>query len=303
MNKSRNSTPAPQTPLKTTPQQISSIPQTKNDLLLTDESKDVSKCSNSRVNLLRSKNVVAADLSTNLRKRTNNLIKFNNPDNNNIVKMPTLLQSELLLSSAAPSSSSHIQHDNNNKISAKLAHRNQLTNSLDIYQRDNYSRLNDHNFRKRPTISSNGIVFNGTYPIDDPVSSRFHNEYIYNEYDEDNYEEDDDDDQEDDNDDDDEDDDDNDGDYDDQDLYAYNNLKGNVAEYNNSSQVENKNKTVNYEDNVKGYSIDELVHNKKIKINFDKMKAEYDRSFKAFDEIIDKNRRKNVRTFNIDAPI
>lgn len=166
-----------------------------------------------------------------------------------------------------------------NHCAAKKFHRNRLTNALDVYTGGGNS------FRTKQTLSS-GIVFNGTYPIDDPVSSRFHNQYVYNEYDEDAYDEEEEEGLEaKDNADDDED-----------------SVYDNFEHHQQRTPIAAGDKN-NYEDNVKGYSIDELVQNKNIKFNFDKMKAEYDRSFREFDRIVDRKRCENVRTFNIDAPI
>lgn len=97
------------------------------------------------------------------------------------------------------------------------------------------------------------VVFNGTFPIDDPISSRFDesNESSY------------DDEEEDDDDDDDE------------------------IEQGECSD--------------RGVSIEELVVDRKVKLNYKKMMNEYERSFAAFDQLMASRNLRHLRDdFNVN---
>lgn len=96
------------------------------------------------------------------------------------------------------------------------------------------------------------VVFNGTFPIDDPISSRF---------DESESESDVDDDDDDDNDDDDE-----------------------------------QNECCD-----RGVSIEELIVDRKVKLNYNKMMNEYERSFAAFDQLMATRNLRHLRDdFNVN---
>lgn len=141
------------------------------------------------------------------------------------------------------------------------------------------------------------LVFNGTYPIDNPMSSRFvHKRLAYNDDHDYYYERDEDDDDDDDEDDED---DDEDGDEDDEEDDTFEDYEIVTAKQTSQNFVNND----IYENRVKGYSLNEIINDKNIKINFSKMKEEYDRSFRAFDQMIERKNRNYAKTFNIDAPI
>lgn len=94
------------------------------------------------------------------------------------------------------------------------------------------------------------VVFNGTFPIDDPISSRFNESS--------------------DNDDDDDD---------------------NVDDYENEQG----------ECSDRGVSIEELIVDRKVKLNYKKMMNEYERSFAAFDQLMASRNLQHIRNdFNVN---
>lgn len=123
------------------------------------------------------------------------------------------------------------------------------------------------------------VVYNGTYPIDDPISSRFNEDVEENE----DYEENEDEDEE---------------DYEDFDEYE----EGEYAE--NNDDVEKH----------PSYTIKELIQNKGISLNYQKMKYDFEKSFQQFDQILDRragyDRKGDVlagktitKSFDIDEPL
>lgn len=106
------------------------------------------------------------------------------------------------------------------------------------------------------------VVFNGTFPIDDPISSRFDGCNDTSDDDDDEVE---DEDEEDDNDDNDVDD----------------NDDGECCD--------------------RGVSIEELVSDRKVKLNYKKMMNEYERSFAAFDQLMASRNMQHLRKdFNVN---
>lgn len=104
------------------------------------------------------------------------------------------------------------------------------------------------------------VVFNGTFPIDDPISSRF---------DESNESSDDD----------------VDDDYD------------NVEEDDDDHEDENE----QGECCDRGVSIEELIVDRKVKLNYKKMMNEYERSFAAFDQLMASRNLQHLRNdFNVN---
>lgn len=126
------------------------------------------------------------------------------------------------------------------------------------------SRSNRGDTIKKRIVKS--VVFNGTFPIDEPISSRF-DEYDDGQDSQSNY-----------------------SDWDGEDLIG--------GQSENEIPIKN-------DGFGGGISIDQLISNKNIKFNYEKMKNEYDRSFSAFDNLLDqRNRRRLLKnTFDIDEPI
>lgn len=116
------------------------------------------------------------------------------------------------------------------------------------------------------------VVYNGTYPIDNPISSRFDEAYGDDEEEgEDYYKEDD----------------------------------GVDEDYDEDDYEPDKHPS---------YTMKELIENKNIKINYNKMKFDFQQSFLKFDQFLDRrsggNRRRvqrgeinEIRSFDIDEPM
>lgn len=97
------------------------------------------------------------------------------------------------------------------------------------------------------------VVFNGTFPIDDPISSRFNES---SDEDDENVDE-------------------------DEDEDDYENEQGECSD--------------------RGVSIEELIVDRKVKLNYKKMMNEYERSFAAFDQLMASRNLQHIRNnFNVN---
>lgn len=164
---------------------------------------------------------------------------------------PTIKKNELVVRKKVNFNLKNYDLENSNAIT-KFERRNlNKPHCLDIYNK---------------TMKIKNVVYNGTFPIDLPLSSRF-NEF------EDNYDE------------------------------------SSVNEYD-----EDENENEQYEDDYleddseprTSLSMNELLKDKEINLNYGKVKYDFENSFLEFEKILDKNngtRRRDVKSFNIDEPI
>lgn len=117
--------------------------------------------------------------------------------------------------------------------------------------------------RRKPTTAMKNVIFNGTFPIDDPFSSRFE------------------------------------GDDDDELLSEQSDDDGRANDDDDEDEYKK-----DFDGPSQSYSMDRLISDRNIKMNYAKMKDEFQKSFQEFEEYIAaKNRTKNIKTFDIDGPI
>lgn len=207
-----------------------------------------------------------------LRKRVN--FKLNN--NSNINSNPIVDQQ----GSSSSSSSINNFHNQNNKILVKFD------------GKPKYGPLNMSRMKKSPGIIDlktremcplmmtretkiKNVVYNGTFPIDNPISSRFDGSHEN---------------------------DDNDDEADEEDYYKEDGEED--EEYDEDDFGPEKHPS---------YTMKELIANKNIKINYNKMKFDFQQSFMKFDQFLDRRggtgggrgraEIKEIRSFDIDEPM
>lgn len=135
----------------------------------------------------------------------------------------------------------------------------QNSNALMKFERRNLNKPHCLDIYNK-TMKIKNVVYNGTFPIDEPLSSRF-NEFDDDEVDE-NFQ----------------------NEYDEEDNEPF----------DDDSQPRSS------------LSMNQLLKDKEINLNYGKVKYDFENSFLEFEKILDKNsgtRRRDVKSFNIDEPM
>lgn len=133
----------------------------------------------------------------------------------------------------------------------------QNSNALMKFERRNLNKPHCLDIYNK-TMKIKNVVYNGTFPIDEPLSSRF------NEVDDDKY--------------------------DDNSLNEYDEEENEPFDDEPRSSL----------------SMNQLLKDKEINLNYGKVKYDFENSFLEFEKILDKNsgtRRRDVKSFNIDEPM
>lgn len=139
----------------------------------------------------------------------------------------------------------------------------QNSNALMKFERRNLNKPHCLDIYNK-TMKIKNVVYNGTFPIDLPLSSRF-NEFEENCDDE-------------------------------------NNSAGDENEYDEDGNEPFEDDSVPRS----SLSMNELLKDKEINLNYGKVKYDFENSFLEFEKILDKNngtRRRDVKSFNIDEPM
>lgn len=157
---------------------------------------------------------------------------------------PTVKQNDLIVRKKVNFNLENCKLQNSNAL-MKFERRNlNKPHCLDIYNK---------------TMKIKNVVYNGTFPIDEPLSSRF-NEF--------------------------------------EDKYDESSLNKYDEEDNEPFDGDSEPRS--------SLSMNQLLKDKEINLNYGKVKYDFENSFLEFEKILDKNsgaRRRDVKSFNIDEPL